>query len=268
MKMFWHEIRSTYKGLLAWIAGVLFFQLSGYSKYEGFKQSSTGSLTSIAGAFPKPLLVLFGMYDLDFVTLIGYFGILYVFFVLIAAIHAGLLGAGIVAKEERDKTSEFLYTRPVSRSQALNAKLLAGVVNVLVMFAVIAISSVVAVAIVNNHNYNLSGQVVNLMWGLLVFQVFFFAMGFMFAGIFKRPKLPTLAVTVAIVGSYFVSALSQLNNNLNWLRFVTPFRWMAAPSIIHAGHVAYGYLALAAGLSILFVILGYIFYNHRDITVA
>jgi ABC-2 type transport system permease protein len=268
MKMFWHELRSTYKGLLDWIAGVLFFQLSGYSKYEGFRASSSSSLNSIANAFPKPLAALFGMYDLNITTLIGYFGILYLYFALIAAIHAGLLGAGIISKEERDKTSEFLYTRPISRTKALTAKILAGGLEVMILFLIIAVSSVIAVGIVNSHSFDLTSQIMNLMWGILVFQIFFFSLGILFAGIFKHPKLPTLAVTVAIVGSYFVSALSQLNDSLNWLRFVTPFRWMAAPSIIYANHVGYGYVALTLGLSILFVFLGYVFYNKRDLTVA
>lgn len=268
MKMFWHELRSTYKSLIGWIVGVLFLQLSGYSKFEGFKSASSNSINTITNAFPRPLAVLFGMYDLNISSLIGYFGILYVFFALIAAIHAGLLGAGIISKEERDKTSEFLYTRPISRTKVLTAKILAGGVNVLILFMVIAVSSVIGVAIVNGHNYNLSGQVMSLMWGILVFQIFFFSMGIFFAGLFKHPKLPTLAVTAAIVGSYFVSALSQLSDGLNWLRFVTPFRWVAAPSIIYAGHIAYGYVALAIGLSVLFIVLGYVFYKKRDLTVA
>lgn len=268
MRMFWHELRSTYKGLLAWVAGVLFFQLSGYSKFEGFKSAAdSNTLNSITNAFPKPLAVLFGMNDLNIASLIGYFGILYVFFALIAAIHAGLMGANIIAKEERDKTSEFLYTKPVSRSKVLTAKLMAGLVNVLILFVVISVSSVIGVGIVN-HNYDLSGQVMNLMWGILLFQIFFFATGALFAGIFKKPKLPTLCVTVIIVGSYFVSAISQLSDNLNWLRFVTPFRWLAAPSIINAGQVGWGYAGLAIGLSIIFIGLCYVFYNRRDLRTA
>lgn len=208
------------------------------------------------------------MNNLDVTTLIGYFGILYVFFAFIAAIHAGLLGAGIVSKEERDKTSEFLYTRPISRNKVLSAKLIAGFINVMILFVVITVSSIAAVAIVNGNNYSLTNQVMNLMWGILVFQIIFFCLGFLFAGLFKRPKLPTTAVALVIVGSYFVSALSQLSDQLDWLRFFTPFRWVAAPSIIYAGHVGYGYIGLTAGLSILFVVLGYVFYNRRDLTVA
>lgn len=269
MHMFWHELHATYKGLLGWVAGVLLFQLSGYSKFSGFKEAaSSNTLGSITNAFPKPLAVLFGMNDLNIADLVGYFGILYVFFALIAAIHAGLMGANIISKEERDKTSEFLFAKPVSRSRVLTAKLLAGLVNVLILFAVISISSIVGVGVTNGGNYSLTPQIMNLMWGILGFQIFFFATGVLFAGIFKKPKLPTLLVTVVIVGSYFVSAISQLSDNLNWLRFTTLFRWFAAPSIINAGRVGWGYVTAVALFSILFIVLGYIFYNRRDLRTA
>jgi len=268
-RMIRRELRTTYKGLIGWIAGVLVLQSSGYSKFEGFRAAQTSSsANAIAQSFPKPMLALFGMNDLNISSLIGYFGMLYLYFAFIAVIHAGLLGAGIISKEERDKTSEFLLTRPVSRNRILTAKLIAGLINVLILFAVIAISSVIGVAVVNNGDYSLTPQVMHLMWGILLMQLVFFSLGAMFAGLFKKPKLPTLAVTALIMGSYIIYAGSQLNQNLDWLRFITPFRWFAAPSIIYAESVAYGYSALAIVLSAIFIALCYAMYNRRDITVA
>lgn len=271
-KMYWHEIRSTYKGLIGWAAGIMILQLSGYSKFEGFQSASgtidSGSVNAISSSFPKPLLALFGMSDLNLTVLIGYFGILYLYFALIATIHAGLTGAGIVSKEERDKTSEFLVTRPVSRNRVLTAKLLAGLTNVIILFTVIAVSSVIGVAIVNKGDYSLTPQIMTMMWGILLMQLVFFSLGALSAGLFKNPKLPTLAVTVAVVGTYIFYAGSQINDSLQWLRFTTPFRWFSAASIINANGLGYGYVGLALVLSILFILLSYAFYNRRDITVA
>lgn len=269
--MYLHEIRSTYKGLIAWIAGVLVLQLSGYSKFEGFQASglaATGSVNAISSSFPKPLLALFGMSDLNIATLIGYFGILYLYFALIATIHAGLTGAGIVSKEERDKTSEFLLTRPLSRNKILSAKILAGLTNVLILFVVIATSSVIGVGIVNHGNYSLSPQVMNMMWGILLSQLVFFGLGICFAGIFKRPKLPTLAITAVVMGSYIVYALSLITDKLAWLRFITPFRWFSAPSIIYAEAVGIGYVLVSILLCVGLIVAGYYYYQRRDITVA
>ncbi len=269
MNMFWHEIKSNYKSLLGWIAGILFFQLSGYSKFQGFKAAQgSSSINVIANSFPKPLLAIFGMSNLNIATLIGYFGILYIFFALIAAIYSGLLGANIVSKEERDKTSEFIYTKPVSRTSVLGAKFFAGLINILILFVIINLSSIVGVGITNSNNFTLTGQVTNLMWGILLIQTFFYCMGIMFASIFKSPKTPTVIIATVIVASYFISVLSELSTNLEWLKYLTPFQWFSAPSLINSGHVAYGYVIVVVILSTIFTGIGWYIFNKRDITVV
>ncbi len=269
MQMIWHELKSNLKGLIGWTIAVLIFQLSGYSKYQGFVSAeSSNSLSSITNVFPPTLQALFGMSNLNIGTLIGYFGILYLYFALMGCIYSGLLGAGIVAKEERDKTSEFLYTRPVSRNQALAAKVAVGLFNSFFLWLVIAVSSIIGVAVTNNYNFALSGQVMQMMWGILLMQIFFFCLGMFFAGLFRRPKLTTTAITGAIVGAYFLAAFADLNEHVNWLRFFTPFRWFSAPSIINTGHVAVGYTLIAIVFSLIFIILGFALFDKRDITVG
>lgn len=267
MHVFLRELRANYKTLLGWIVGVLLFQLSGYSKFEGFKAAQSGSINTLANSFPKSMQVIFGMYDLNIGTLIGYFGILYLFFVLIAVIYSGLLGAGIISKEERDKTSEFLYTRPISRSKVLTAKIFAGLLYIFILFMVIAISSIVGVAIVNG-NYALTSQIINMMWGILLMQIFFFSIGVFFAGICKNPKLPSSLVTIVIVMAYFGSIAADLSNYLAWLKYFTPLKWFSAPNIINSGHISYSYAAITILVSLICILLSYIFYNNRDITVA
>ena len=269
MQMIWHELKSNLKGLIGWTIAVIIFQLSGYSKYQGFAAAeSSNSLNSITNVFPPALQALFGMSNLNIGTLIGYFGILYVYFALMGCIYSGLLGANIIAKEERDKTSEFLYTRPVSRNKALTAKVTVGNFNSVFLWAVIVISSIIGVAITNSYHFSLSGQVMQMMWGILLMQIFFFCLGMFFAGLFKRPKLPTTAITISIVGAYFLAAFADLNVSLNWLRFFTPFRWFSAPSIINTGHVALGYTVLAIIFSLVLITFGFVLFDRRDITVG
>ncbi|MBI2798465.1 ABC transporter permease subunit [Candidatus Saccharibacteria bacterium] len=266
MNIFWREMKSNYKALLGWIVGILFLQVSGYSKFEGFKSAEgTSSLNSVTNSFPRALQVLFGMNDLNIGTLIGYFGILYLYFALIGAIYSGLLGAGIVSKEERDKTSEFLYTRPITRYRALSAKIVAGLCNVLIIFLVIAVSSVVAVGMTNGGNYNLTSQIMNLMWGILLIQILFFSLGIFFAGICKKPKLPTVLVTIAIVASYLFSIVADLARDFSWLRYLTPLQWFSAQKIINTGWVGFTYIMVSVFISVVLIGLGYIFYSRRDL---
>ena len=62
---------------------------------------------------------LLGFSDLDLSKVSGYYGMLFIYLLLMATIHAAMLGATIIAKEERDKTSEFLFVKPVSRSKVI-----------------------------------------------------------------------------------------------------------------------------------------------------
>lgn len=265
MEIFYHEIKSNYKALIGWSAVVLFLQISGYSKFEGFKSTQDNTVSTITNSFPKALQVLFGMYNLNLTTLIGYFGILYLYFIFIATIYSGLLGANIVSKEERDKTSEFLFTKPISRSGVLTSKILAGLVYVLALFLVISVSSVIGVGIVNGGNYSLSSQVMNLMWGLLLLQIFFFSLGILFASIITKPKLSTTLVSIAILASYFSSVATDLTTKLEWLKYFTTYKWFSASNIISNGHVQYSYALIALGFSMLFLVISYIFYNKRDL---
>src|SRR6059058_2084461 len=131
MNLFLREMRANRKSLLIWSIGVIFMVTAGMSKY-GALSGSKQSLGELMAQMPKSLQAIMGIGNLDISTAIGYFGILFVYLVLMAVIHALMLGATIIAKEERDKTSEFLLVKPISRQQIITAKLAAALVNVVV----------------------------------------------------------------------------------------------------------------------------------------
>jgi len=266
MNVFWREIRAHWKSLLGWSVGMLFMVVAGMGKFEGYGSTGNSGITQLIDRFPKAMLAVFGMTGLNLTTLIGYFGVLYLYIILMVAIHAGMLGAGIISKEEQDKTSEFLYVKPVSRNRVLTGKLLAGLVIILVLLGVTVISSVWIVGFYNK-NYDLNSRVFILMAGVFMFQLLSFAFGAFFAGIFKNPKLPATAVTSVIMASYLVSVMVDLNGKFDFLRNLTPFQYFGAPKILAEGRLDPVFLATALGVSAILIVLTYIFYNKRDISV-
>lgn len=266
MNIFWHEMKSHWKGLLGWSAGVWFTVISGMAKFEGYSTTGSSNINEILKAFPKPLMAVFGMTGLDLTTLIGYFGVLYLYITLVVAIHAGLLGAEVIAEEERDKTSEFLYAKPVTRTSVLTQKLLAALVNILVVFAVTVVSSISIVAFYNKGNA-LYGQVMNLMWGILFFQLLSFAFGAFFAGLFTKPKLPSTAITIVILASYITSVAAGLNSHLDFLNKLTPFWYFGAPKILADGHLDRFYIGLSVVAITALLVGTYYFFRKRDLEV-
>ena len=268
MNVFLRELKANYKGLIWWSIGMLFLVVSGMGKFEGYGTTASGSsgISTLIAGFPKPVLAIFGMSGLDITKLIGYFGILYLYIAIMAAIHAGMAGATIIAKEERDKTSEFLYPKPVSRNKVLTAKLAAAAVNILVLFGVTFASSIWIVGFYNK-GYGLNSQVMTLMWGVLLIQLLSFSFGAVFAGLFKNPKLPEVAVTTVIMASYLVSVSVDLSAKLDFLKYITPFKYFSAERILADGHVDPMFVAITLSLSAVLIGLTYYFYQRRDLNV-
>ena len=140
MNIFLKEMKSHRKSLIFWSIGVFLMVASGMVKYESLSSSGQPMNEMLAG-MPKSMLALLGIGDFDISTATGYYGLLFIYLLLMATIHAAMLGATIIAKEERDKTSEFLFVKPVSRNRVITAKLLAAFVNILILNLVTFVSS-------------------------------------------------------------------------------------------------------------------------------
>jgi len=266
MNVFWREMKSNRKSLIGWSVGMFFLVVSGMAKFEGYSSTGSSNITGLVDKFPKAMLAIFGMTGLDLTTLVGYFGVLYLYVILMAAIHAGMLGANIIAKEERDHTSEFLYVKPVSRNRVLTEKLLAGFVNLLILLGATAASSIWIVGFYNK-NYDLTPTVLTLIAGVFMFQLLSFVFGAFFAGISKNPKLPAVAVTTVIMMSYLVSVVVDLDARFDFLRNLTPFQYFGAPKIIADGGLDPIFLGVALVVSILLIVSTYVFYGRRDFSV-
>ena len=122
MTLFRHEIRRAWKALLIWTLALGGFLVVCLAIYPDMKKEmdSISSIMSAMGAFSAA----FGMDTLNFGTLTGYYGIECGNILgLGGAFFAALTGIGMLAREEKDRTAEFLLTHPMNRSEAVTAKL-------------------------------------------------------------------------------------------------------------------------------------------------
>jgi ABC-2 type transport system permease protein len=133
MNIFLKELKSHRKSLIIWSVCVFLMVLSGMAKYEAYSTSGQ-SINDLIGSMPKSLRAIMGFVSGDLSKASVYFAMLYLYLLLMATIHGTMLGANIFAKEERDKTSEFLFAKPVSRSTVITAKLLAAFVNIIIFY--------------------------------------------------------------------------------------------------------------------------------------
>lgn len=264
MNMYWHEMRANLKALLLWGLGILFLIAAGMAKYSAFVAAGE-SVNALLAQMPQAVQAMAGSNHFDLSKTSGFYGVLFLYLALMAAIHAALLGANILAKEERDKTSEFLYVKPVSRNQVITAKLLAALTNLILLNLITYGSSLLFVGMYSQ------GEVVDvsirtLMAGLFVIQLLFLSLGSASAGLAKKPAAAAGIATGVMLVMYFLSVFIDLNDKLEPLKYLTPFKYFDAKNLLR-GPLEPVYLVLSAGLVIAFTAAAYVLYRKKDLSI-
>lgn len=265
MNMFRRELKAHRKSLLIWCVGVVFLIASGMAKYASLSTTDQ-SLNDLMGEMPKSLQAIMGSSSLDLATAIGYFGVLYVYLIVMAGIHAAMLGANIIAKEERDKTTEFLLVKPISRSNMITAKLLAALVNMLIFNLMTFITSVFMVQQYSN-GAEVTADITTLMAGMYLLQLIFMAIGTAIAALAKNPKsAPSMATGVLLI-AFILSIAVNMSSRLETLKYLTPFKYFEAKNLIGGGELATFYVILSIIIVASLFAVTYIFYKKRDLNV-
>jgi ABC-2 type transport system permease protein len=263
--LFGREMKANRKSLIIWSIGIILFMVSGMAKYQSYAASAQ-SLNEMLAKMPEALRAILGMGTFDLTTLTGYFGLLFFYLVLMATIHAAMLGANIIAKEERDKTTEFLFLRPISRNRIITAKLLAALINIVVFNLVTAVSSLLLVAYYRQGE-TVFRDIVRLMAGMLVLQLIFLFVGTAIAAISKYPRsAPSLAAAVLLF-TFILSVAIDLSSKLQSLKYLTPFKYFDAKKLIYGPGFEPVFEILAAVLIAGLVFLTYFCYQNRDLRI-
>lgn len=265
MNMFLREMKAHRTALIWWCVGMVALIGSGMAKYAAYETAGQ-SIEAIFDTLPKAVLVVFGMQGFDLTKASGFFGVLFLYIGVMAAIHASLLGASLVSTEERDRTSEFLYTKPVSRTRALTAKLLAGLTNVVIFNITTALTSWYVVDYFGKGE-PLGHAITLLMVGLLFLQLIFFSIGALVAGVARRPKAAPSIATSLMFTTFLIAYLVNMSERLDFLKYVSPFKYFDALALLTDGKLDPLYVGMSVLIIGISVFGTYYFYNGRDLTV-
>lgn len=265
MNVYLREMKAHRVGLVWWCLGMIALVASGMAKYAAYETAGQ-SITAIFETLPKAVLVVFGMQGFDLTKASGFFGVLFLYIAVMGAIHAALLGASLISKEERDRTSEFLYTKPISRGTALTAKLLAGLTNVVIFNIATSVSSVYFVDYFSKGE-SVGNEIILLMVGFLFLQLIFFSMSALVAGVVRKPKAAPSIATSIMFTLFLLAYLVNMSEKLDFLKYLTPFKYFDALALLTDGKLD----PLYVGMSVLIVALSvfgtYYFYGARDLSV-
>ena len=265
MNIFIREMKDNRKSLILWSIGVLFMVMGGMAKYEAY--ANTGqSINDIIQQMPEGIRSILGFGTFDLTQAIGFYVMLSLYLMIMASIHAALIGAHIISKEEQDKTAEFLFVKPISRYRIITLKLLAALTNIIIFNLVTLFSSIFMVGYYSNGNQFI-GDILYVMIGMFLLQIIYLLIGTGIAAISKNPKRAAALATGILLVTFILSMMIDINNKLQSIKFLTPFKYFEGKNLIFGDGFEPFYLILSFVIIAIFGTGTYVFYRKRDLNV-
>jgi ABC-2 type transport system permease protein len=261
--IFFHEFRSRLKSVLIWSVSISALIGFFFSIFPSFADQAA-LINEMMSKFPPALLDAFGMGRTNMATVLGFYSFLFIFVQVCLAIQAGNYGFGLVSVEEAEWTADFLLTRPVSRMQVLNSKLLAALASLTVTNAVVWAVTFASIAVFHGKYEYESGPIVLLLVSIVIFQLFFLAVGLAISLLVKRVRSVTPYSLGLGFGLYVLSAFMGMFGT-EVLEYITPFKHFDPVYIAQNKSFDTPLVLLNVAISLVALGIGYWRYTRRDI---
>lgn len=262
MNIFLRELKANLKSLLIWGGIVLLFSVVGFAKFSAY--AGNPEMLAILDEIPPALTNAFNLNAFNLTTVTGFFGVMFAYFALILSISAAMWGTDIISKEERDKTVEFSLTLPVTRKRLITAKTLAALVNCVALLLMTW-----GFVLVNALTYEPDSQFYSFvavsMLALLVMQMIFLAVGIFLGCAMKQFKRASSVAISILVGTYFISIISSLNSDLDFLKYFSPFKYFNPITLLQESKLDISFVMLSLGIVCISLIGAYASYSRRDL---
>jgi len=262
MNIFLRELKANLKSLLIWSIIIILLIMIAVAKFSAFAGDPT--MLAMLDSMPPAMLDAMNMSTFNLTTLSGFYGIMFLYFGLMGAIAAAMWGSEIISKEERDKTVEFSLVLPVSRSQVVTAKAMAALVNCIAFVLITWAVSLVAVQAYNPDQAFFDFLALE-MQAMLAIELIFLAIGLLLGCAMQQYKLSSSAAVGIILTMYFMSIISEMQENLDFLKYFTPFKYFDAGELFRTGQLDGNYLLISAMIIVVSLIAAYWVYNKRDL---
>lgn len=260
MTLIKHELRQSRISFLIWtasIGGLLVICVFLFPEMKG-QMEDVGDLFSSMGAFTSA----FGMDSLNFGTLIGFYAVECGNILgLGGAFFAALCAVGILSKEEKDRTAEFLLTHPVSRRHIITEKLSAVFIQILVMNLIIYMLSVGSILAVGEEVPWKELHLLHLAYFFLQMEL----AGICF-GISAFVKKGSAGIGLGIAAMmYFLNLVANITEAAEFLKYITPFGYAEGADIVESGRLDGKMLIIGLAFGAVGIAVAYLKYGRKDI---
>ncbi len=260
MNVFFHELKRNRNSTIVWIVALIAIAALYISLYPSVAQNP--AIANIYKNFPEAFKKTFDISENTLNAFSGFYGLVLNLLLLGGAVQAMNLGAGITSKEVRERTADFLLTKPISRVSVLRQKLLT-------IFTIIIVTDLIFLA----ADWGLIKAIVNEPYGFKTFftatsslflvQLFFLSFGFLLGSARRRIKSVIAVSLPAVFGFYIIGLFDTVVGEK--IKYMTPFKFFDVNMLTSGGSYETGMLLYLAVLSIVAFVASFMVYQKKDI---
>ncbi|MBQ8639065.1 MAG: ABC transporter permease subunit [Lachnospiraceae bacterium] len=261
MALFVKEWKQGTRTLAVWTLGIAAMLMVCIFLFPEMKHEmdSMTKLFANMGTFTKA----FGMDLLNFGELSGFYGVECGNVIGIGgALFAAYLGAGMLSKEEKEHTAEFLMTHPVSRFCVVLQKFLSVMIQLVVLNLVVSLLSWISIRVIGEQFP--AKEFVLLHGSYLLLQLEIGAICFGISAWIRRGSLGIGLGLAAVL--YFLDLISNISTDAALLQYITPFAYAKPAHILTAGSLDWGLAALGIVYGAVAAAAGFWWYCRKDLT--
>ena len=260
---FKHSLRSSLGQILGWGIGLALLGLLLVPMYDNFAAEGE-ALEEMLKLFPSEVMAFFG--DIGAMTTPeGWLSIeLFSYLPIILGIFAIQAGTGLLAADEEAGTLDLIIAHPVSRLRLFVGRTLA---LICALGAVLFIAWLGIILPMSWSTMSLKGvEVARPFLSLYGEMVLFGSLGSVLSLLLPSRRLASMASGLLLVASFFITGLSQLNEDLESIAWLSPLNYYQTQEAF-AGLNGEWVIGLFAAGAIFFLLAGWRFLR-RDLRVA
>ena len=259
MNLILREIKSNIKSIIFWSLGISLLIFGVISKMSVIQDQGV-NIDELMAGFPKILMVLFGFSSVPLDNPEGIFVITMTYIVIGLLIHASILGARTMTKEEEDNTAEFLFLKPISRTSIFIKKVIANIISIVLIDSILIGVSIISIITLT------SSSDINFIFIYFIY-IFILQLFVLSIGNIIGNSTTNRGVTIsALIGLafYFIHVLVLMVDNMEYLNYLSPLTMLSGENIYN-GDINNIYVIGLLILSIIIFIISCKLINKKDI---
>jgi ABC-2 type transport system permease protein len=233
--------------------------------YDTIAEQKENYLKLMAG-YPKEMLAFFSTGSvMELFTPSGYLNLeFFSYMTIVIGIFVVLAGGGLLAGDEENGTLDLILAYPVSRSVLFVGRMFAFLMATIAILVLtwIGFAIVVPGTMMDLTPGELALPLVSLFGILMIFG----SLALLFSMLLPSQRLAAMTSGIVMVASYFINAMSKINDDLEPVAKLLPFRYYLGGMAIDG--MNWGQWAVMLGISALFVVLAWWRFEQRDIRVG